>query len=249
MKNYFETTMRVDASKTDLRFDLSIAGILELLEDVQTRHTDEMKVDAPNMRANDNAFWVITRNYIHIDRMPHWEETVVVGTYPLKPSAIRSERQNYIDDLQGNNLISCKTEWCALDLTTRKLRPVSTITSYPKELVHKTEKRYLSFPATPNVALTCDDFVYSRPMRVTDLDFNMHVNNVRYANYIVDCYPSDFWLSHDVTDIRIDYISECREGELLHMYAKISENTLRFEGKTDDRTIFTAIIIFKQKEK
>ena len=69
MKNFFETTMRVDASRTDLRFNISLAGILELMEDAQTIHTGEMKVDAPSFRKNDGAFWVITRSFLHINRL------------------------------------------------------------------------------------------------------------------------------------------------------------------------------------
>lgn len=245
MKNFFETTMRIDASKTDLQFRLSIAGMLEIMEDVQTLHTDDMKVDAPNLRKTDNAFWVITRNYIHVNRLPRWEENVVVGTYPLKPTALRSERQNYINDAEGNVLISGKTEWCALDCDTRKIRPVNTITCYPTYMEHKTNRILNSFPNIAPVEFGESNLAYSRIMRASDLDFNHHVNNVKYANFIVDCFPSEFWENNSFTDIKLDYINECKEGETLYMYALQKDNVLRFAGKTSDKTIFAAAIVLK----
>ncbi len=245
MENFFETRMRVDASRINLKFRLSIAGILELMEDAQTIHTDEMHVDAPTFKKNDNAFWVITRTFLHINRLPGWEEPVVVGTYPLKPMAIRSERQNYIKDLDGNILISGKNEWCALDGDTRKLRPMSTLKSYPHDMVHKTEKIYTSFPTVKDIQLSDDDLIYEQIMRTSYLDFNHHVNNVKYAYLIVDCFPSSFWESCEITDIRIDYINECKESEKMQMYAKKEDNVIKFCGKTAEKTIFTAMIIVK----
>ena len=72
MNNYFETEARVDASRTDTLFRLSLLGMLELIEDAETMHTEEMKVDAPTLYREDGAFWVITRNFLHIERVPVW---------------------------------------------------------------------------------------------------------------------------------------------------------------------------------
>ena len=112
MNNYFETEARVDASRTDTMFRLSFLGMLELIEDAETMHTGEMNVDAPTLYRKDEAFWVITRNFLHIERAPVWEEKLVVGTYPLPPSLMRCERQNYIKDEKGNLLVTSKTELC-----------------------------------------------------------------------------------------------------------------------------------------
>lgn len=245
MKNFFETAIRVDTSKTDLQFNLSVVGILEIMQDVQTMHTGEMKVDAPNLRKTDNAFWVITRNYIHVNRLPHWEETVIAGTYPLKPTALRSERQNYINDEEGNLLISGKTEWCTLDCNTRKIRPVNTITCYPMHMEHKTERILNSFPNLAPIGFDESHLSYSRIMRTSDLDFNRHVNNVKYASFIADCFPSEFWENNSITDIKLDYLNECKEGETLNIYALQKDNVLRFAGKTADKTVFTAAIVLK----
>ena len=53
MNNYFETEARVDASRTDTLFRLSLLGMLELIEDAETMHTEEMKVDAPTLYRED----------------------------------------------------------------------------------------------------------------------------------------------------------------------------------------------------
>lgn len=76
-------------------------------------------------------------------------------------------------------------------------------------------------------------------MRTSYLDFNHHVNNVKYAYLIVDCFPSSFWESCEITDIRIDYINECKESEKMQMYAKKEDNVIKFCGKTAEKTIFT----------
>lgn len=252
MKNYFETEARVDASKTDTVFKLSFLGMLELIEDVETMHTGEMKVDAPTLYKKDQAFWVITRNFLHIERAPVWEEKLVVGTYPLQPSLMRCERQNYIKDCRGNLLVTSKTEWCVLDAKTRKLRPVSSLTCYPKDLEHKKERFLTSTLSAKEPEYSAADFKFTNTARYSDLDFNHHVNNAKYVNFIYDCYPSEFWEKADVTDIRLDYLNECREGETMEVYSAQSEYTdeqtgkagklLFFCGKTAEKKIFSAIM-------
>ena len=252
MNNYFETEARVDASRTDTMFRLSFLGMLELIEDAETMHTGEMNVDAPTLYRKDEAFWVITRNFLHIERAPVWEEKLVVGTYPLPPSLMRCERQNYIKDEKGNLLVTSKTEWCVLDAKTRKLRPISSLTCYPKELEHKKERVLASAISEKEPIFSETDLKFTRVVRCSDLDFNHHVNNAKYVNFIYDCYPSEFWEKIDVSDIRLDYLNECREGETLEVYSSQTEmtdestgkslKTVFFLGKTAEKKIFTAII-------
>ena len=192
MNNYFETEARVDASRTDTLFRLSLLGMLELIEDAETMHTEEMKVDAPTLYREDGAFWVITRNFLHIERVPVWEENLIVGTYPLPPSLMRCERQNYIKDQKGNLLVASKTEWCVLDAKTRKLRPVSGLTCYPKDLEHKKERVLISSLSEKEPEFLPADLKFTHIVRCSDLDFNHHVNNAKYVNFIYDCYPSEF---------------------------------------------------------
>lgn len=252
MNNYFETEARVDASRTDTLFRLSLLGMLELIEDAETMHTEEMKVDAPTLYREDGAFWVITRNFLHIERVPVWEENLIVGTYPLPPSLMRCERQNYIKDQKGNLLVASKTEWCVLDAKTRKLRPVSGLTCYPKDLEHKKERVLISSLSEKKPEFLPADLKFTHIVRCSDLDFNHHVNNAKYVNFIYDCYPSEFWEKIDVSDMRLDYINECREGETLEVYSTQKETsdentgktrkTVFFLGKTSEKRVFSAII-------
>ena len=246
MKNYFETESRVDASKTDTMFSLSVIGALELIEDAETMHTDEMHVDAPTMRKTDNAFWVITRNFLHFYKAPVWQEKIIVGTYPLAPSVLRCERQNYIKDENGNLLISGKTEWCVLDGDSRKPRKIASLACYPKDMEYKTERVCYSSPSAKPPVFTDADLKFSRKAKYSDLDFNHHINNAKYVNFIFDCYPSSFWESVTLRDVEIDYLHECREGEKMSVYSAIEQNTLFFIGKTPDRSVFSAVVTIEE---
>lgn len=245
MKNFLITDGYVEASRTDASFRLSITGMLELIEDVVTLHTNEMHVDAPTLYKEDNAFWVIARSCLHIERTPVWQEKIVVGTHPLPPMLTRCERQSYITDKSGNLLVSSKTDWCALDAETRRPRAVSSLKSYPSDMQHRTDRVYSGSLSVKMPDFSENDAKLTQVMRYSDLDFNHHVNNTKYVNFIYDCYPSSFWDNAEIGDVRIDYLHELKEGETLTVYSVIDGKTVFFKGATKEKHIFSAVLVLK----
>ncbi len=247
MKNFYETDAVITAAMSNTAFRIRLSAILELMQNVQTLHTKEMKVDAPTLKKDCNAFWVIKSTAIHIFDTPVWQQRVKVATYPLKPTLLKGERQNRITDQNGNLLVIGKSDWCVLDCDTRKPRKFSSVTAYPFEMEHKSEKVFEG-----RISLTARDsekaeYVYTRKIRYSDLDFNHHVNNVKYVDFIVDCFDSDFWEEKIVTDFEISYDKEIAENASVDIYAAKIENELFFYGKNDDCNFFKAKIVYARK--
>lgn len=247
MENFYSEKSYVTSAMCDTRFSASISGILDLFQNVQTMHTELMGVDAPTMRRADNAFWVLTKYQLHFHSQPRWRQNVVTTTWPSPPSLAKAERQLLLSDEQGNALVSAKAEWCALDCDSRRIRKLSTLSSYPFSMEHKPERvwegGFLPIPEK----LTDEDYAYSVTIRYSHLDFNGHVNNVKYVPMLADCYSSSFWEGVSISDFEIIYANESREGDLLDVYARKDGNRIVFQGKLrdDGKEIFKALIITK----
>jgi hypothetical protein len=75
-------------------------------------------------------------------RNASWRSEVTVRTWPSPPTLAKAERQIVVEDDSGEIAVCAKAEWCALDYDTRKIRKLSTITCYPFNMEHKTEKAF-----------------------------------------------------------------------------------------------------------
>jgi acyl-ACP thioesterase len=50
-------------------------------------------------------------------------------------------------------------------------------------------------------------------VKVSDLDVNLHTNNVRYIKWVTDTYPLDFIMNNVPVSAEINYIAESRYND------------------------------------
>ena len=62
-----------------------------------------------------------------------------------------------------------------------------------------------------------------RTVRFTDLDWNGHMNNCRYLDWVADTLPGSFHEGHSVREFSVCYLSEAREGDAMTLHWELSE--------------------------
>ena len=65
-------------------------------------------------------------------------------------------------------------------------------------------------------------------VRHSDIDTNMHVNNVKYVAWALETIPKDIVLSCELKNIKVTYIKETTYGETV----KVSTEVIKEENKT-----------------
>ena len=63
-----------------------------------------------------------------------------------------------------------------------------------------------------------------RTVRFSDLDYNGHMNNCKYLEWVADLLPSGFHKDRQVREITLSYLSEAREGEALALQWEMRED-------------------------
>lgn len=134
-------------------------------------------------------------------------------------------------------------ESCVLDLETRKIRKVNTV-SYLEDMEIEqslTQDGYLKL----DVEFTEDDFAYEQKIYSQDIDYSRHVNNAIYVRYIMNALPCDFFNKNKITDFEIHYINESKEGQILKIYKKEENKNISFLIKDCEKEIIRANLIFE----
>jgi acyl-ACP thioesterase len=83
-----------------------------------------------------------------------------------------------------------------------------------------------------------------------DIDYNGHLNSVKYIEHILNCLPLDIFRSHTIHRVEVSYSAECFYREHLAVYIdkKSEDHEDDVEIRKDAGEVACrAKIIFKQK--
>lgn len=231
-----EYTLR--ESDFDCNGRIRISAVLELFQDIAGHHATLLSCSGDDM-IKKGLLWVLVNVKIRILQQPHKHSTVKLVTWPLEQKGIRFGREYKVFNQDGELIILGSSKWAFIDLHTRKLARASDV--YPVEFEYCTEKTFEQDDRTPD--FDTPDNCYVVTPKFTHLDSNGHVNNTKYADFIMDAlFAND--KPPSVTELQIDYKSEVLYNEQLNLAYKHDGYETYFKGTDQNGQIkFTAKII------
>ena len=231
----FTQSFIVSNNDVDTRFQLKVSAVFRYFQDVALLATEALKVDSISL-SKRNIDWVITRMAVEIKRLPKCDEEIFVHTYPGKDMAMLYPRYFFITDKDDNVIIRCSSIWALIDNNTRKV-------IVDRDVISKLppEKRDDQLPLPEKVSLPeVNNFIENRTIHYSDLDFNAHMNNVRYVELLMDTHDLEFYKKNRPFFILLNYMREIKEKETVSISTNGSNpetisvsvgDTLAFLGK------------------
>ena len=240
MRNLWQKEYTLRAGDFDKFNRIKPSAVLDLFQDAAGQHAEEIGVGFRDMLSRE-YLWVLTRVKFEIISAPDRYQTVMVKTWPLEPNRLNYRREYCIEDIDGNKLIIGSSEWVVLHSRERKLLSVPDLYSFSGGFHN--EKMF------EGKLLKVHDFeAAGAPHTVNagfcELDVNNHVNNTKYANYVLDAInPS---CDDVVSSFQIDYRKEVMQGTQLNIYCLRDENVILSKGLNNDGdTMFACKIELK----
>ncbi|MBP5551652.1 MAG: hypothetical protein J6X93_06355 [Bacilli bacterium] len=224
----------VKSSEVDISQELKPSSLLKILQDLATEGSKI--VDAGTDKTLDKGYlWVFSKLDLSINRMPRYQETINLSTYPNEMMHFIYPRTYLFKDLNDNLLIKATSIWCLIDAKTRKvLLPSETgigvASPIKADPISRIEKKEVELKE-------------SRTVKYTDIDLNKHLNNTKYLDYICDLYDSSFFYINHIKKITIAFHNEVKEGETIDIYAS-SDNSY-FLFKVNEKIVFECNIEYK----
>ena len=82
------------------------------------------------------------------------------------------------------------------------------------------------------------------------MDFNGHLNNSKYVDYIMDCFPIEEHWKSDITSIEVHFVNEALPGETVLLLKQPEQyiDGIYIEGQkeNDQTSVFKAFIQIKK---
>lgn len=232
---YFLTASECNA-KQQMPFTMLAQRVIE----VATEHANILGVGYDEM-IKDNLAWVLSRLSIEMTRMPKVNEKYRLITWIENYNRHFSERNMEVQAENGEVLGYIRTIWVAIDMNTRtpgdlsKLESLAvTVSDRPCPIAKQGRMRPLA-----ECSQRC-----SYKFRYSDIDFNMHVNSVKYIELLLNQWSLDFHKTHDISRFEIAYLHEAHFGDDVKVNILQTENVADAEIMGENGAICRSRILF-----
>ena len=231
MKTLWEKEYNLRGSDFDKYDHIKPSAILDLFQDAAGQHANEINVRFSDLLSR-GILWVLTRVKFKIVGELSRYQRVVVKTWPLAPNRLNYRREYAIEDLNGNKLVLGSSEWVIIDSTERKFLSVPDL--YPftdgfnTEIMFDEKLRKLrDFEACGITHVVNANF--------NDLDINNHVNNIKYANFVIDAINPE--KDDEISVFQIDYRKEVVQGDQINILFDRQNQTILAKGQNNEGEI------------
>lgn len=217
MNNYYAEKFEVDYGKVDILTEIRVDHILELFQSVAIKHCKELGMGYYELNEKDNAFWVLSKIKVELcENLPRWGDVINVATYPNEPKFVKFLRNYYIETASGQRPVRAVADWCVLERGTNKIKRASDLLCYPSSLMHASEvviePNYFKF--NESLAESAKT-VMSKKVMLSDLDSNLHMNNVNYARLVLDAIKPAEYLKKYIAELELQYVSQVYAGDVI----------------------------------
>jgi medium-chain acyl-[acyl-carrier-protein] hydrolase len=240
MNSYqFEKDYKIHVYDTGPDGRLSLYSLFNYLQDIASEHAARLSFGRDDLM-KENRFWVLSRIAADIGLWPGWEETIEVRTWPRGTDKLFALRDFDVLYPDGKHIASCSSSWLVVDRTTKRIqRPDELLTHFNSEIAIKNSLGRNAGKVEP-ASLQGKESDKFR-INVSDLDVNLHTNNVRYIKWATDTYDLDFILHHTAVSLEVNYLAESVWGEEVFLRSDNENNDNSFNHSViriaDDREL------------
>lgn len=226
MSNKSIYNYEVGSEKVDFMLHATIESLCSDILNVAGVDANNKGISAAVLM-QQNRSWVLSRMAVEIDRQPEQFERYDIHTW-VNPHTSRliSTRNFELSDSEGKQFGRAVSQWCVIDF--EKRMPVSL-----EEVEHLFEGKFCD-EASPceaprKVRGVEPSVTRKHEVRYSDIDFNRHVNTMRYIRMMLNTLPIEYLTEPRPLRLDIHFAKECRLGEVLTIGYEQREDTSLFE--------------------
>ncbi len=241
-ENIWKQSFDVKSYHINTKGKASLTSICNYLQESAGGHATSAGFGYRDMMAIKKA-WVLTRLKVIIDEYPLWNDTLEVNTWSKGPHGIYYNRDFELYNGKGEKFCRALSSWAAIDLRTRRPGLVEHLEDHISTIK---DKNASDIPPKKLPAIKEVENSTSYQVKYSDLDLLMHVNNVKYIEWIVDSFPIRFLRKKEIRKLEVNYMAEAKyEDDLLINSQQIAENEylISIQREEDEKEICRARIV------
>lgn len=215
----------MDSYEVDPFYSAQTAYYFRVMQEAAGAHAYHRKVSIPHLQSEGKT-WVVTRTKMSIEHHATWPNTLRVETWPQKPWKLYFPRVCRLYDATDRMLFQSLTHWVVMDM--EKQRPIKPTTVADRfgpvdaqTMVDPDLGRRVFFDSNSFGKLIS----YKPKILYSDCDFNKHVNNVTYLEWMLESLPFTFRDTHITTEVDISYLAQTYREDTIMVQTGLIDGT------------------------
>ena len=199
--------------------------VMNLFQQASQEQSDNLGRDLEYMKAH-NIAWIMVKYDMHYYKYPQVGQKVWVETEAIFFKQFIAHRRFTLLDESGGVLAEAMTQWMVINIKTQAMERMENV---PGLKIYEADgETEVSFRRLKKVQQWQGEKTIS--VQYLDLDYNNHVNHVRYFAWVYEILPIEIL---DTMTIKRSQIIYKRQGyfgdQICIKWVNIEENTYRFD--------------------
>lgn len=221
----FEDHFTIRAYEIDHRKQATLPALLKLLHEAAMQNVIRLQLSVWDLEPHHLA-WVLMRQHTQVHRYPELGERVRILTRPTGFEKAFAYRDYHIWDEADRLLAQAASTWLLMNTRSRRLARIPGFI-WEKQPHMPPEDQCLPHPPAKLPPLQQADFTDHFRVRRHQLDFNMHLNNIFYPEWMLDALPPNWLDGRQVEALTLVFRQEAREGDrILAQAQQLDDHTL-----------------------
>lgn len=230
----------VSASMTDTKANLSVIGAFQVIQDAITELTGKLGIDGKTVKEKYNAFWVFTKTRVKFVKAIAWNEEMMVDAFVSLVSVAKMNIDIEAKNQSGEIVFCSKTEICALDIDTQRIRKLSTV-GVDETMLSNNKPTEIVFTKFDGENLPLVDSV---KIKYSNIDFSHHTNNLEYVRLVMDAHSVAEVEKRQIKEVEIIYANQSFENDVLDIRKANFENRELVVLEKDSKTVVKCEIVY-----
>ena len=235
----------VTATDVDVMRRQKLSSMFCMFQDIAALHASNLGADVEWLREEQNLAWILMRIRVEVDSYPALAQDVCVETWPQDPRALY-ERDYIIRDSGGSALVRAASTWVIMDLGSREIKRDKFLDYFG---IETKKDRALGKEVGRLRSVKTAECAYEKWIRFSDVDYNVHVNNSKYVDFIMDVFSFEEHTAREIGAIEVHFNNEIGPGEAMRLRRKkINDDADYIDGvrKTDGASVFNSMVEWRE---
>jgi acyl-ACP thioesterase len=248
MHSFYEEWFKVHTYDADFKNQLKINSIFNMMQDIASRHAEELGVGWKDLQSS-GLFWALSWVKIEFSDYPKFEDSIKIKTWPKGKYRLFALRDFIMSDDKNNIFCRAATAWLLVNVKSKR---VNDLKNLPKNIPYLSGEHALTDLPEKITLENRKENIFKKHVVYTDIDLNLHVNNEKYIEFILNCYSLEYHSENNIKSLQVSFLSETKCGDNLEIDVnKISpENETHFVEalnlNNNNKQVFNAIVEWKK---
>lgn len=220
MSNKFSKEYEIYYHDVDQNLQCKLSSIANYLTDVSNAQSENLG-ETIQMLIDNNYAWVIYKYDITMYEYPKYRDVISIESNILGVKKFYGFRGYLIINSKGT--IIGEATALAFLINIEKRRPMRLSPEQYKRYGLDCDLKDV-LPMDDILDFENADYFNDFPIRLSDIDSNGHVNNVKYIEMAIESIPSDVIRDYSLSRLKIIFKKETTYGDTVHLSSKVIIN-------------------------